>query len=70
VDLRPVYEHIFRFLKSEGINWHFRELYFDFLLNLKREMEAKNTAVENDEDDFSFGTLEAIASYLELGEPN
>jgi len=70
VDLRPVYEHIFNFLKVEDIDWHFRELYFDFILDLKRESEAKDTTIENDEEHTNFGALEAVASYLELGERN
>lgn len=68
VDLRHVYEHIFKFLKSEDLKWHFKEVYFDFLLRLEREIEAKNEVIKNGGDPSSFGNLEAIASYLELGE--
>lgn len=70
VDLRPVYEHIFKFLKSAGINWHFREFYFDFILGLKREIEAKDTAIENGTEHPTFGILEGIASFLQLGDRN
>lgn len=68
VELRPVYEHIFKFLKSEGINWHFREIYFDFLLNLKNEIDDKKTDLEKEPS--GFGVLEGVASFLQLGERN
>lgn len=38
--------------------------------NLKREIEAKNSTIGNEEEDFSLGPLETIALYLELGERN
>lgn len=67
VDVTLVYKHIFRFLKSEGLDWQFREFYFDFLLGLQREIEAKNP-FNGDNDEFpTLGHLESIASFLQIG---
>lgn len=70
ISLSEVHRHIFDFFKNEGLYWHFRNSYFDFLLTLQAELSDKAFRETLGEEELHMGDAEIIANLLKLDKPS